>query len=74
MRMGVIHTSKYQDLLVIDSSKAQAKGKSKKKVPKAADLKPKQNQQAFEGASSSKKKKFEKKLSPYCEKGYHLED
>ena len=41
IRMGVIKTSKDQDLLVIDSSKAQAKGKSKKKEPKAADLKPK---------------------------------
>ena len=73
MRMGVIKTSKDQALLVSDSSKAQAKGKSKKK-PKAADSKPKQNQQAFEGASSSKKKKFEKKLCPYFEKGYHLEE
>ena len=48
MRMGVIKTSKYQDLLVSDSSKAQAKGKSKKKESKAADSKPKQNQETFE--------------------------
>ena len=36
-------------------------------------MKPKQNQQDFEGAFDSKKKKFGKKLCPYCEKGYHLE-
>ena len=59
--MGVIKTSKDQALLVSDSSKAQAKGKSKKKEPKAADLNPKHNQQTLEGASDSKqKKKFEK--------------
>ena len=74
MRMGVIKTSKDQVVLVSDSSKAQAKGKSKKKEPKAADSKSRQNQQASKGASGSKKKKFEKKLCPYCEKGYHLED
>ena len=33
--MGVIKTSKDQSLLVSDSSKAQEKGKSKKKEPKA---------------------------------------
>ena len=65
IRMGVIQTSKDQALLVTDSSKVQAKGKSKKKEPKAADSKPKSNQQASEGAFSSKKKKFEKKLCPY---------
>ena len=37
IRMGVIHTSKDQALLVTDSSKAQAKGESKKKEPKEAD-------------------------------------
>ena len=72
--MGVIQKSKDQALLVTDSSKAQTKGKSKKKEPKAADSKPKPNQQASKGASGSKKKKFEKKLCPYCEKGYHLEE
>ena len=71
--MGVIKTSKDQALLVSDSSKAQEKGKSKKKEPKAADLKPKQNQQASERAFDSKKNKFGKKLCPYCEKLYHLE-
>ena len=60
--MGVIQTSKDQAPLVTVSSKVQAKGKSKKKEPKTADLKPKQNQQASEGASGSKKKKFEKKF------------
>ena len=72
--MGVIKTSKDQALLVTDSSKAQDKGNSKKKEPKTTDSKPKQNQQTLEGASNSKKKKFEKKLCPYCEKGFHLED
>ena len=44
MRMGVMKTSKDQALLVFDSSKAQAKGNSKNKEPKAVHLKPKQNQ------------------------------
>ena len=74
IRMGVIQTSKDQSLLVIDSSKVQEKGKSRKKEPKVADSKHKPNQQAFEGASGSKKKKFEKKLCLYCEKGYHIEE
>ena len=74
IRMGVIQTSKYQYLLVTDSSKAQEKGKSKKKEPKATDSKPKQNQPASKGASGSKKKKFENNLCLYCEKGYHLEN
>ena len=72
--MGVIKTSKYQSLLVCDSSKAQEKGKSKKKEQKETDSKPKQNQQTSQGAFNSKKKKFENKLCPYCAKGYHLED
>ena len=72
--MGVIQTSKDQSLLVIESSKAQEKGKSKKKEPKEADSKPKPNQQYSKGASGSKTKKFENKLCPYCEKRYHLED
>ena len=72
--MGVIQTSKFQALLVTDSTKAQDKGSSNKKEPKSVDSKPKQNQQPSEGASGSKKKKFENNLCPYCEKGYHLED
>ena len=52
----------------------QEKGKSNKKEIKVVDSKPKQNQQASERASCSKKKKFGKTLCPYCEKGYHLED
>ena len=52
IRMGAIHTSKDQSLLVTNSSKVQAKGKSKKKEPKAADSKPKQNQQTFKGSLS----------------------
>ena len=73
MRMGVIKTSKYQSIVVSNISKVRAKGKSKKKVPKEVDSNPEQNQQTFEGASVSKKKKFEKKLCPYCENGYHIE-
>ena len=69
--MGVIKTSKYQALLVTDSSKAQEKGISKKKEQKAADSKPKQNQQTSEGASGSKKKN---KKCPYCMRGFHPED
>ena len=41
IQMGAIKTSKDQALLVIDSTKAQDKGKSKGKEPKAADSKPK---------------------------------
>ena len=74
IRMGVIKTSKDQALLVTNSSKAHAKAKSKKKEQKETDSKPKQNQQTSQGAFVSKKKKFEKKLCPYCEKGYHLEE
>ena len=72
--MGVIQTSKYQALLVSDSSKAQAKRKSKQKDQKTADSKPKSNQQSSKGGSSSKKKKFKNMLCPYCEKGYHLKE
>ena len=44
IRMGIIKTSKDQALLVTDFSKVKSKGKSKKKEPKEADLRPKQNQ------------------------------
>ena len=71
IRMGVIQTSKDQALLDIDSSKVQEKGKSKKKDPKAADLKPKQNQEASEGPSDSKRKN---KKCPYCMRGFYPED
>ena len=43
IQMGVINTSKYQALLVTESTKVQAKGKSKGKDPKASDSKPKEN-------------------------------
>ena len=66
--MGVIQTSKDQALLVTESSKVQEKGKSKNKETKEADSKPKQNQQTFEGASGSKKKK---KKCPYYIRGFH---
>ena len=72
--MGVIQTSKDQYILVNNSSKVLAKGKSKNKEPTTDDSKPKPNQQSSEGASSSKKKKFENKLCLYCEKGYHIEE
>ena len=70
IRMGVIKTSKDQYILVFYSSKVQAKGKSKNKEPKEADSNPKQNQQTFEGASSSKKKN---KKCPYYMRGFHPE-
>ena len=60
--MGVIKTSKDQALLVTDSTKAQAKGRPKGKEHKTTDLKPKENQNTYEGASGfNKKKRFEKK-------------
>ena len=75
LQMGVIKTSKYQSFLVTDSTKAQAKGKSKGKEPKAVDSKPKENQKTSEGARGfKKKKKFEKKMCPYCMRGFHPED
>ena len=70
IQMGVIKTSKDQALLVTEFSKAQAKGKSKGKEPKAADLKPKEDQKTSEGALGSKKKK----KCPYCMRGFHPED
>ena len=70
--MGVLRTTKNQSLLVTDSTKVQAKGKSKGKEPKAADLKPKENQKNFEGyLGSEKKKKFGNKMCPYCMRGFH---
>ena len=70
--MGVIQTSKIKLSWLLTLSKSQEKWKSKKKELKVADSKLKKNQQACEEASGSKKKKFEKKLCPYCEKGCHL--
>ena len=72
--MGVLKTSKDQSLLVFDSSKVQAKGKSKKKEPKAAESKPKQNQQASERASGSKKKKLRRYYVPTMKKGTILKN
>ena len=72
MRMGVIKTSKDQDLLVSDSSETQEKGKSKKKEPKVADSKPKQNQQASEGASDSKKKNAKSSKEDEPRRKYYL--
>ena len=66
--MGVIQTSKDEAPLVTDSTKVKDKGRPKGKEPK-------ENHKTSEGASDSKKKKkFEKNLCPYCEKGYHIED
>ena len=70
--MGFIKTSKDQDLLVIDSNKAQTKWNSKGKGHKTTDSKPKENQKTSKGSSGSKKKtKFEKKMCPYCMRGFH---
>ena len=67
MQMGVIKSFEDQYFLVTNSSKVQEKGKSKKKEPKATDS----NQQTFERASDSKRKK---KKCPYCMRGFHPED
>ena len=73
--MGVIQTSKDQALLVIDSTKAQAKGRPMGKDLKSFDSNPKENQKTSEGASGSKKKKrFENKKCPHCMRGFHPED
>ena len=54
--MGVIQTSKDQALLVTNSSKEKAKGKSKKKDPKVADSNPKQNQKLSKGPAALKRR------------------
>ena len=57
-----------------DSTKAQAKGRSKGKVPKAVDSNPKQNQKTYEEPSvSNKKNKIDKKICPYCMRVFHLD-
>ena len=73
--MGVIKTSKDQSLLVTDSTKAQDKWRPKGKDTKLVDPKPKENQKISEGyLVSKKKKKFERKMCPYCMRGFHPED
>ena len=73
--MGVIQTSKDQALLVTDSTKAQAKGRSKGNEHKTTDSNPKENQKTSERAfDSKKKKKFDKKKCPYSMRGFHPED
>ena len=68
--MGIIQTSKDKALPVTDSTKAQVKWKE----PIEIDSNPKENQKTFEGPSGSRKKKqFEKKMCPYCMRGFHLE-
>ena len=75
VQMGVLRTSKNQAILVTDSTKEQDKGRPKGKEPKAYDLNPNENQNTSEGDSGSKKKKFfEKKMCPYCMRGFHPED
>ena len=72
--MGVIQTSKNQELLVVGSNNVQEIGKHKGKETKKTDSNPKENQQYSSGASGSKKKKkFEKAKCPYCMRGFHLE-
>ena len=62
VQMGVIQTSKDQDLLVTYSTKAQAKGMHKEMDPKESDSNPKENHNTSKGYLGSKKKKiFEKK-------------
>ena len=74
VQMGVIHTSKNQALLVIDSNNAQVRVKHKGKETKNSDSNPKENQQYFDGALGSKKKKtFEKTRCPYCMREFHTE-
>ena len=72
--MGVLQNSKNQDILMSNSSNAQATGKHKGKDPKAFDSKPKESHNYFEGALGSKKKKtFENTKCPYCMRGFHPE-
>ena len=72
--MGVLQTSKNQDLLMSVSTNVKYKGKKNGKDPKAYDLEPKENQNYSEGALGSKrKKKFENINCPYCKRGFHHE-
>ena len=60
---------------MIDSTNAQDKGRHKGKEHKAFDSNPKENQNTYEGASGSKKKKnIDKNICPYCTRVFHLED
>ena len=54
--MGVIQTSKNQELLVTDSNNVQEREKHKGKETKNIYSNPKENQQYSNGASGSKKK------------------
>ena len=71
VQMGVIHTSKNQALLVIESNNAQSRGKNKGKETKKTDLNPKENRQYFDGASGSRKKKTK---CTYCMRCFHPEN
>ena len=74
IQMGVLQTSKNQELLAGDSSNAQARGKQKGNETKNTDSKPKENKNYSDGASSSKKKKkFEKTQCSYYMRGFHKE-
>ena len=57
IQMRVLQTSKNPELLVGDSSNAQAIGKQKGKETKNIDLKPNENHKYSDKASGSKKKK-----------------
>ena len=74
VQRGVIQTSKNQALLVTYLNNVQERGKHKEREKKNTDSNPKENQEYFDGASSSKKKKkFEKTKCPYCMRGFHPE-
>ena len=70
VQVGVIQSSKNQELLITDSNNAQERRKHKGKDPKAIDSNPKENQRSSNGASSSNK---ENTKCPYCMRGFHLE-
>ena len=67
--MGVIKTSKDQDILVSDSSKVQAKGKSKKKEPKVADLNPKKNSKLLKGPPALRRRSLKRSYVPIVKRG-----
>ena len=57
IQMGVLKSSKNQDLLVGDSKNVQEKWKKRGKEKKSTDSKPKDKHNPSDGASRSKKNK-----------------
>ena len=74
IHMGVLKSSKNNDLLVGDSKNAQEKWNQRGKEKKNIDFKPKEKKNPLVGSSVSKNnknKKFEKDKFSYCMRVFH---